>query len=280
MIARHLRRVPALIAAIAVSVLACAPAFAGLTRDELSSVGFFPTAGRALPFDAQLSDATGETRTLGERLGGRPGLVAFVDFTCTTICGVAANVLAGSEQALVRAGELDHRTLVVGFDARDTVADRDAWLARNAEAATLGRSAFVTADPVTTAGLVEAAGLKTFYDPEHDQFAHPAGALLVDTNGRILRALDLVSLEPETLRSALIEASNGTAGSFVERAILSCYGWDAETGRYKPLIDRILIIGCSGTAAAAAGFVGFLLLRERRREAGRPEQTLPGGRHG
>ncbi|NDW03393.1 SCO family protein [Jiella pacifica] len=262
------------------SALAAAPAVAGLTRDELSSVGFFPTAGRTLPLDAMLGDAQGDARTLGERLGGRPGLVAFVDFTCTTICGVAANVLAGSEEALVETGALDHRTLVVGFDARDLAADRDAWLARNPEAATLGKAAFVTADPTTTERLVEAAGLRTIYDLEHDQFAHPAGALLVDTNGRILRALDLVSLEPDTLRSALIEASNGSAGSFVERAILSCYGWDAETGRYKPLIDRILMIGCSGTAAAAAGFVGFMLLRERRKQAGQQEQTLPGGRHG
>ncbi|MCE7027998.1 SCO family protein [Jiella avicenniae] len=276
----RLRKVSALIAAVALSGFACAPAVAGLTRDELSSVGFFPVSGAALPLDARLSDATGEIRTLGARLGGRPGLVAFVDFTCTTICGVAANVLAGSERALTDGGGLDHRTLVVGFDARDTAADRDAWLARNAEAATLGRSAIVTADPATTARVVESAGLRTVYDAEHDQFAHPAGALLVDTKGRILRTLDLVSLEPDTLRSALIEASDGTAGSFVERAILSCYGWDAETGRYKPLIDKILMIGCSGTAAAAAGFVGFMLLRERRREAGRPQRPVPGGRHG
>ena len=280
MTARMLRRIPALIAALAVSALAFAPALAGLTRNELSSVGFFPSAGRALPLDATLIDATGASRPLGERLGGRPGLVAFVDFTCTTICGVAANVLAGSEQALSESGDLDHRTLVVGFDARDTAADRDAWLARNPEAATLGTNAFVTADPATTAQLLEAAGLRTVYDPEHDQFAHPAGALLVDTDGRILRALDLVSLEPDTLRSALIEASNGTAGSFVEQAILSCYGWDAETGRYKLLIDWILMIGCTTTAAAAAGFVGFMLLRERRREAGRPQETTAGGGHG
>ena len=104
-------------------------ALAGLTRDELSSVGFSVRPGTALPLDAVLTDAGGATRSLGERLAGRPGLVAFVDFTCTTICGVAANVLARSEQALADSGGLDHRILVVGFDARDTARDRDDWLA-------------------------------------------------------------------------------------------------------------------------------------------------------
>ena len=125
-------------------------------------------------------------------------------------------------------------------------------------------------DQGATARLVKASGLRTVYDPEHDQFAHPAGALLVDTEGRVMRSLDLVSLQPETLRSALIEASNGTAGSFVERAILSCYGWDAETGRYKPLIDGALMAGCLTTLGATAGFVGFMLLRDRRRNDDAP----------
>lgn len=255
------------------------PALAGLTRDELASVGFSAVAGDPLPTNVPLNDAKGETSTLGERLDGRPGLIAFVDYTCETVCGVAANALAAAEAGM-KGDDLDHRVFVVGFDARDTDADRAAWLAGNRDAAALGGSAFLAGGPEETAALVGAAGLRTVYDPEHDQFAHPAGSLLIDTQGRILRSLDLVSLQPDTLRSALIEASNGTAGTFVERAILSCYGWDAETGRYRPLIDTTLIAACVTTAAATAAFVGAMLLRDRRRaaDASRPETS--GGRDG
>ncbi|MCQ0987074.1 SCO family protein [Jiella marina] len=258
------------------------PAQAGLTRAELSDVGFADRAGRTLPADIPFDDAAGKTANLGARLGGEAGLVAFVDYTCETVCGVAVNALAAAEAAL-KEGGIDHRILVIGFDPRDNAEDRAAWLAGNPQAASLGEAAFLSTSATDTARLIDAAGLKTSYDDTRDQFAHPAGALLVGANGRIVRALDLVSLEPETLRFALIEASGGKAGTIIERAILSCYGWDAETGRYTPLVDRMLLAGCGGTVALVAGFVGLMLLRERRRS--RPERQagitpLPAGENG
>lgn len=250
---------------------------AGLTRAEITSIGFNDRSGRALPGDAVTVDAAAGRQTLAERLGGRPALLAFVDYTCRTVCGVAANALAAAESGLRKGGDLDHRILVLGFDARDSAKDRATWLASNPEAGVLGDAAFLLADAPTTSRLVEAAGLRTVYDSERDQFAHPAGALLVDTHGRIVRALDLVSLQPDTLRLALVEASNGTAGSFVERAILSCYGWDAETGRYAPLINGTLMASGAATVLAIAAAVALLLMRERRANGdGRAAGTMPG----
>lgn len=250
------------------------PAHAGLTRAELSDVGFADRSGETLPAEIRLDDAAGRAASLGARLGDEPGLVAFVDYTCETVCGVAVNALAAVEAAL-KEGGIDHRILVIGFDPRDTAEDRAAWLAGNPQAATLGEAAFLSASAPDTARLIEAAGLKTSYDDTRDQFAHPAGALLVGSSGKIVRALDLVSLQPETLRYALIEASGGKAGTIIERAILSCYGWDAETGRYTPLVDRMLLAGCGGMVALVAGFVGLMLLRERRRSQTERDAGIP-----
>lgn len=267
MIAR--RPIPVLLAFL-VAVASAGPvplAFAGLSRAEISGVGFDDRAGRPLPDDALTNDATGASLPLARRLDGEPALVAFVDYTCETVCGVAANALAAAEQKLASRSDLPHRVLVLGFDPRDDAADRAAWLWSNPEAASLGLANFLLADAATTQRIVRAGGFRTAYDAGRDQFAHPAGALLLDPDGRIVRALDLVSLEPGTLRLALIEASGGTAGTLIERAILSCYGWNAQTGRYAPLIDVTLTAAGATTVLAILGLIGLFLLRERRKRA-------------
>ena len=256
------------------------PAQAGLSRAEIASVGFDDRGGRTLPSDALTEDASGQTLPLTRRLAGEPALVAFVDYTCETVCGVAANALAAAEQSLAARSDLPHRVLVLGFDARDDAEDRAAWLRSNPEAASLGETNFLLADTETTRRIVESAGLRTVYDADHDQFAHPAGALLVGSDGRIVRALDLVSLVPDTLRLALVEASGGTGGTFVERAILSCYGWDAETGRYAPLISITLMVAGGATVAAVLALVGLFLLRESRTRTGEDEASPEGGATG
>ncbi|WP_102959495.1 SCO family protein [Mangrovicella endophytica] len=246
----------------------------GLTRAELREAGFADRTGQMLPGDLTLTDAAGATLKLENRLGGRPALLAFVDYTCETVCGVAAEALAGAATGLtLRPGE-DYRMLVAGFDPRDTTADRDAWLAVHPAVAALGRGAVLSASPAATRRLTEAAGFEAVYDAEHDQFAHPAGALLIGADGRILRALDLVSLDPDTLRLALVEASGGAAGSLLDRAILSCYGWDAATGRYTPVVSMALMGSGLFTVAAILLFLALMLTRERRSAPG------PDGRRG
>ncbi|MCB8839665.1 electron transporter [Aurantimonas sp. VKM B-3413] len=261
-------RLAALLLALTLLPTHAAPASAGLTRDELSSVGFADRTGRLLPVDAMLTDANGVTRSLGERLGGRAALVAFVDYTCETVCGVAANALAAAEATLKDRSDLAHAVLVLGFDPRDTGADQAKWLTGNEAAASLGKDAFLLADAETTRRLVQAAGLKTFYDADRDQYAHPAGALLLDNEGRVLRPLDLVSLEPETLRLAIVDASNGEAGSLVDQLVLSCYGWNAETGRYTSIVNSTVLVAGCGTVLLIAGLLAVLLLRERRFRGG------------
>lgn len=262
-----LRRLALLLAAGLAILTIAAPASAGLTRAELQSVGFENHSGRPLPGDVVLTDSAGRSENLATRLAGKPALVAFVDYTCRTVCGVAAGALAHAVSGMTMKAGKDFELLVIGFDPRDSSADRAKWLAGNPEAATLGKAAFLQADRSDTRRLVEAAGLKTAYDAERDQFAHPAGALLIDANGRILRVLDLVSLEATTLHYAVVEASEGKAGSFFDRAILCCYGWDAETGRYAPLINFTLTAACVLTVLLIGLFVALLVSRERRRAA-------------
>jgi protein SCO1 len=61
-------------------------------------------------------------------------------------------------------------------------------------------------------------------------------------------------------------------GGLVDRFMLLCYRYDAQTGRYTGLIDRALKISALLTVLAIAGPIGVALHRERRRR--RPQEPV------
>ena len=91
--------------------------------------------------------------------------------------------------------------------------------------------------------------------------------MLLDGSGTIRRYIDPFLAEPLDFRLALTDAGDGEVGTVADRIFLTCYGWDASTGTYSPLIGRILTASGLLTALLVGALVGLLLLRERRMRA-------------
>ena len=110
--------------------------------------------------------------------------------------------------------------------------------------------------------LTEALGFHYRYDAAVDQFAHPAGALVMTADGRVSRTLSSLALNPKDLRLALVEAGAGRIGTFRDRLALLCYGFDAAHGVYAPAIARMLKLFA---ALTIIGVLGLIAVLERRR---------------
>jgi protein SCO1/2 len=111
--------------------------------------------------------------------------------------------------------------------------------------------------------VTTAAGYHYAYDPEHDQFAHPAAAFVVTAKGRISRVLHGLGLAGDDLRLALVEASQGRVGSFADRIHLLCYGFDPTRGVYTALIARWLAFGGVLTVVLLGGGLAYLAFTNR-----------------
>jgi protein SCO1/2 len=232
-----------------------------LTRRELDGVSLAPPAGAAAPLALKFRDIDDRRVTLREAIGGRPSLLLFVDYTCRTICGPALAIASG---ALAQTG-LDpskFRLLAVGLDPKDSAEDARVMARQIGDPAVENVTTLLRGDAVVVHQLTDALGYRYRYDAAADQFAHPAGALVMTADGRVSRSLSSLALNARDLRLALVEAGAGHIGTFADRLTLLCYGFDAAHGVYAPVIAGMLKLLA---ALTVIGVLGLIAVLERRR---------------
>jgi protein SCO1/2 len=124
---------------------------------------------------------------------------------------------------------------------------------------------FLTGSEDTVRMATDAAGYRYVYDPEHDQFAHPAAAFVLTKDGHIARVLSGLGLTGSDLRLALVDAGEGRVGSLLDQIRLRCFGFDAAQGIYTASITRMLAIAGAATVFILIG--GILVTTARKRRA-------------
>lgn len=254
-------------ALVAGLLLIGSPAQARLNRTELARVAAAPKPEARVPLDVAFTDAVGDRRiTLGQALGGRATLLLPVDYTCGNVCDP---MLAMSAAALAATGLVagrDYGLVLVGIDPKDgTAAARHMLDTELGNPAMADKTAALVGDAAAVDRLTGALGYSFVYDAGTDSFAHPAAAILLTGEGRVARVLSPLALNDRDLRLALVEAGEGRTGNITDRLILLCYGFDAATGTYTPLIRRILAIAAAGTILAMA--IGIFALSRAARRA-------------
>src|SRR5262249_22359574 len=108
------------------------------------------------------------------------------------------------------------------------------------------------------------------WDERSQQFAHPAVIFVLTPDGRISRYLYGVDFEPRQLKLALLEASAGKTGSFLDKVILACYHWDPATRRYGVFVAAFLRAGAALVLGTLVVLVLYLVRLERRKRAVQP----------
>lgn len=239
------------------------PVLAGLTQAQLAAVGVaIPPAARLDP-GLPLRDEQGRGIALGELAGQRPIVLLLADYTCNTLCGAAASMLAGVlEETGLEAGR-DYHPVVMGLDPKDGPEQAaDAKARELASFPDVDKAfRFVTADPATVETVTGALGYRFAYDVERDQFAHPAVVYVLAADGRVTRVLAGLTLVSRDVRLAIVEAGEGRVGSLADRVRLMCYGYDAARGVYTPSI----MVALQVLSVATLLGLGALLLSQRGR---------------
>jgi protein SCO1/2 len=202
-----------------------ARAEAGLPPAALSGVAVEARPNALLPLSLAFVDENGAAFTLGDALGGKPTLLLFADYTCRTLCGPIVEFAAsGLEKSGLKPG-IDYRLVVVGLDPKDGPAEALAMRSSHigADSRLAAAATMLIGNEAVVRALTEATGYRYAYDDEHDQFAHPAAAYVITSEGRIARVLSGLGLDGNDLRLALVEAGEGRIGTFVDRFRLLCY---------------------------------------------------------
>jgi protein SCO1/2 len=237
----------------------------------LREVGIDQRLDARLPLELTFTNHEGRDVQLGQLLTKRPVILALVYYECPMLCTQVLNGLEGSLEALSFTIGQDFDLVVASFDPGETPAmaaeSRKNFLRRYGRSGVDPYVHFLTGRESAIKALTAAVGWRYAYDPEIDQYAHPAAITLLTPDGRISRYLYGIEFAPKDLKFGLMEASGGRIGSITDQMLLFCYHYDPESGTYGFAIMTVIRVMGAATVAGLLLYVVWAERRWRRRAA-------------
>ncbi len=242
--------------------------------------GLVQRQGTELPLELAFRDELGRKRTLGDYFKShKPVILTLNYFRCPQLCSMQLNALLDGGAAMRQSGRLgglrglsldpavDFELVTVSFDPTETPAmaklKKQSYVAEYERATANTGWHFLTGKESAIGKLCEAVGFSYQWNPDVQQFAHPAVAVVCTPDGKVSQYLPGIDFESDAIRVALEQASGGKTGSFLESVLLlTCMQYDGKSG-YSVSALRLMRTGGVLTLVA----VGLLFLNLRRRNA-------------
>lgn len=244
----------------------------------LNEVRFDQNLGEQLPRDARFVDQAGQPVALGNYLGDRPVVLAFVYYECPMLCTLILNGLAKSLGVLKLRPGTEFDVVAISIDHAETPALAKAALDRTLDRYGKPETApgwhFLTGSEEDVARVADAAGFRFAYDAETDEYAHSSGIVIVAPDGTINQYYYGIEYPPRDVRLAIVDASEGRAGTLVDQILLYCYRYNAKLGKYTVFTMRLLRFAGAFFVVVLTVFLWIMWRFERERNQTSARSTV------
>ena len=235
-------------------------------RDASENVAIEQRTGEPIPMDLEFVDDSGRIVRLGDYFGDKPVVLTPVYYSCPMLCNLILDGMVRTASDLRFDIGDQYEVVTFSFDHRETTemarAKKDLYTRRYGREGVEKGWHFLTADQPTIRSLMDAIGFRFGYDQTLDQYAHPAGIVVVTPDGKISRYFYGFEFSSRDLRLGLVEAGEGKVGSPVDQVLLLCYSYDPATGKYSRVAMDAVRVGGTVTAVGVFGFIFFMIRRE------------------
>jgi protein SCO1 len=250
---------------------------AGAVENLVQEVRFDQNLDAQVPLDLSFRDEEGRTVKLGDYLGSKPLILTLNYYNCPMLCTVELNALLRSLQPLPFDMGKEFQIVTVSINPAETPrlagAKKVTYIRRYNRPGARDGWHFLTGEAPAIKQLADAVGFHYAYDAQTQQFAHPAGFVVLTPSGKIARYFYGVEYPPRDVRFALLEASEGRIGSPVDQILLYCFHYDPRTGKYNFMVMSVIRVLGVATAGGLAGFMLVMFRRDRQKAAlGGPAQ--------
>lgn len=226
--------------------------------------------GEAAVLDVEFVDETGQRVVLAEQVTGElPVILNLGYFNCPGMCGFVLNQFLQNlpDTGLVPGRDFQLFTISVHHGENAELANdkKRTYVDNLDDPAWAADWPFLTGAEDQILALSQSVGWRFRFDDVAKDLDHPPTLVLLSPDGTVTRYLDARQLTSKSLRRAVIEASGGKVGSFIERLLVTCYTFDPNTGRYTVTAMTVMQFGGALTVLALAGMIFVLWRRERGR---------------
>jgi protein SCO1 len=257
-------------ACFAAIVLCAAPSRAQVntTIPILREVSISQNLNGQVPADLVFRDENGNAVRLGDYFGTRPIVLSLVYFDCPALCTEVLNGQLHTMQAISLEMGKDFEAITVSFEPKDTPAlakaKRDVYAGEYGRPGAKQNWHFLTGEAQSINALTKAVGFHYAYDPAIKQYAHAAAIMILTPDGRVDRYFYGVQYPARDFRLGLVDASQGKIGTLTDQALLFCYQYDPETGKYGMVVMNVVRAGGALTLLVLGLFMFIMFRRDRR----------------
>lgn len=237
-------------------------------RDEAASMR--DRIGSQIDPELTFTDERGYPYQLKQLFPGeRPVILLLGYYTCPAMCGEVLDATLRALNKIDLEPSKDYFLLNVSIDPKETASiakDRKAnFLAKFAKVGAADGWRVCVGDEANTRQLAESVGFQYYWSEHGNQYAHPPAVIVLTPKGVVSRVLVNTEFEPADMRLSLVEASQGTLGTFWDKVRLNCLTFDSRTSSYTLTAMTIMRVGGAVTVIALVGMILIMLRNERRK---------------
>lgn len=229
------------------------------------AVGFEQKTGATLPLDLPWKTPGGETVSLRTLLNGRPLVLGMGYNECPMLCGEAVRGLIQTLLQIDAQPGADYSVVFLSVDP-DEAPELAAEAEKNfAAALDLDRTDavhFLRGGKKVIDRTAEAIGFDYSYVPASDQYAHPAGWVVVTPEGVISAYAFGVRYDEERFAADIRQAAGGEIGGEKPSLLLRCLQYDPLKGPYGSAIKTFLQVAAGLTVLV---LILWILRAERKK---------------
>jgi len=237
----------------------------------LRDVEFDQKLNSQIPLDLSFTDERGVPVQLRQYFGGKPIILNFVYYKCRDLCPLLLDGMVRTLRGVSFDIGTEFDVLTVSIDPHDNAAlaaaQKRNFLARYGRPGSERGWHFLTGEEAAIGKLAEAVGFHYSFDATTGEFAHATGIVLLTPTGKTSRYFYGIEFSPRDVRLGLVEAGEGKIGTPIDQLLLFCYHYDPVTGKYGPFVTNLVRLGGLITAVGLAGFILWMLRRERAQAA-------------
>jgi protein SCO1 len=232
----------------------------------LADIGIDQKLNAQIPMDLMFRDEAGRDVRIGNYFDHKPVILSLVYYECPMLCSMTLNGLVKSLRPLSFTVGNEFEVVTVSFDPSEkpdlAAAKKSGYMKDYGRPGAGSGWHFLTGSADSIRRLTDAAGYRYKWDEYTKQWAHVSAILILTPDGRVSQYLYGIEFSAKDVRLSLVQASQNKIGTIIDRALLYCYHYNPDTGKYGLVIMNAVRLAGLATVAALALFIAINIRRE------------------